>query len=98
MRRLVPDQRRSGANGRIGAVLSTECGPGAREVLVGFERIEYDWTERGPTGMRRLAAAERVCSDRHVGEIAAGLWSDFVDHAEVAVEKDAPVLRIPQDS
>jgi len=70
----------------------------AGEVLVRFERIEDDWTECGPAGMRRRAAAERVGSDRHVGEIAAGLWADFVDHAEVAVEKHTPLMRIPQDS
>ena len=98
MRRLVPKLWRSGANGRLGSAAEHGMRVVAREVLVAFERIEDDWTERGPAGMRRLAAAERVCSDRHVGEIAAGLRADFVDHAEVAVEKDAPCLRTPQDS
>jgi hypothetical protein len=58
--------------------------------------------------MMGQSAAQRACddwrppseciSDRHMGEIAAGLRADFVDHAEFAVEKDAPFLRIPQDS
>src|SRR5262245_20212921 len=39
--------------------------------LPSFERIEDDWTECGPAGERRLTVAERVCSNRDVGKIAA---------------------------
>ncbi len=61
----------------------------AGEVLVAFERVVEDWTERGPAGQRRRAAAERVGADRDVGEVAAGLWAGLVDHAEVAAQEDA---------
>jgi hypothetical protein len=33
-----------------------------------------------------------------MGEIAADLWAGFVDRAEVPVEEDAPLQRIPQNS
>ena len=70
----------------------------AGKMLILFERIEDDWTERGPASKRRRAAPQRVFSDRDVREIAAGLRAGFVDLAEVAVEEDAPFPRIPQDS
>jgi len=54
--------------------------------------------ERGPAGERRRTATERVGADRDVGEVAAGFWAGFVDHAEVAIEEDAPFPRIQQDS
>ena len=69
----------------------------ARKVLVAFERIKDDWTKCRPTGKGRLTATERVRSNCDVGEVAAGLRASFVDHAKVAVEKDASVFRTPQD-
>jgi len=49
----------------------------AGEVLVAFERVVDDWTERGPAGERRRTATERVGADRDVGEVAAGFWAGF---------------------
>ena len=69
----------------------------AGEMLVLFKPIENDWTERRPAGKRRRTAAQRVFSDGHMRKITAGLWSDLVDHTEVAVHEDAPSLRVPQD-
>jgi len=69
----------------------------AREVLVAFKRIKDDWAKRRPAREGRLAATERVRSNCDVGEVAAGLRASFVDHAKVAVEKDASVFRTPQD-
>ena len=59
------------------------------EVLVAFECVEDDRTQRGPAGKRRRATAERVGADCNMGEVAADLWPGFVDHAEVAVQEDA---------
>ena len=47
----------------------------AGKMLILFERVKDDWTERSPAGKRGLTAAERVFSDRYVRKIAAGLWA-----------------------
>ena len=62
----------------------------AGEVLVAFERVVDDWTQRGPAGERRRTSAERVVANRDVWKCATGLWACFVDHAEVSIQEDAP--------
>jgi hypothetical protein len=88
----------SGSNGRLGCGVEPGVPMVASEMLVLFERVEDDWTERGPASKRRRAAPQRVFSDRDVREIAAGLRAGFVDHAEIAIEEDAPFSRTLQDS
>ena len=67
----------------------------AGEVFVAFERVEDDWTERGPACKRRWAAAERVSPNRNVGEIPACLWAGFIYSAEVAFQEHAAFTRTP---
>ena len=70
----------------------------AGEMFVLFERVEDDRAELSPAGMRRLTAAQRVFADRHVRKIAASGRARFVNHAEIAIQENAPVPRIPQAS
>ena len=47
----------SRSNGRLGSGTKLVMPVVAREMLVPFERVEDDGTERSPTSERRLAAA-----------------------------------------
>ena len=61
----------------------------AGEMLILFDCVEDDRTERSPAGKRRLTASQRESPDRHMRKIAAGLRAGIVDHAEIAIEEDA---------
>jgi hypothetical protein len=47
----------SRSNGQPGSATVQGVPVVAGEMLVRFERVEDDWTERGPAGKRRLTAA-----------------------------------------
>jgi hypothetical protein len=63
MRKLVLSRlRRVVQTGGLEVVLQPGMPVVAGEMLVPFERVEDDWTERGPACERRRTAAQRVFS------------------------------------
>jgi len=69
-----------------------------REMFVLFECVENNRAELRPAGMRRLTAAQRMLSGGHMRKFAASRRAGLIDHAEVAIQENARVPGIPQDS